>query len=269
MADARYRLAMLDVDGTLQHQGSWHPGAMELLGVLRELGITIALCSGRAPVAMMSLAREVGGVDYLASNSGSTVLRRDGDGWATLAHRTIPREVFAELIGGARSHGLEAWAFTDRQWLIAERSARVEVEESFVGDRPTLGLHADRADVGKVLLHALDDTQQAAARAFGDLPGLVAVSSAATFVDLVPAVSAAAKGGDILVPALGLGWDEVIAIGDGENDRGMLSHAGLGIAVAPMTAELLDAPRPGQVRSSVADTAGAYAALADHLGASH
>lgn len=85
-------------------------------------------------------------------------------------------------------------------------------------------------------------------------------------MDLVPEASAAGKGGDVLVDRLGIGWDEVIAIGDGENDSGMVSQAGLGIAISPLSVEALAPARPGQVRRAAANTAGALAALRAVLG---
>ena len=68
-----------------------------------------------------------------------------------------------------------------------------------------------------------------------------------------------------LIERLGLGWDQVIAVGDSENDRGMLSQAGCAVVISPMTLEALAAARPGQIRRPAADTAGALAAVREIL----
>lgn len=260
-----YRLAMLDIDGTLQHRGRWNPGALELVDLLHARGITVALCSGRTTGSMITLGRELRQAGFLASNSGSTVLERRGEEWVTLAHRAMSAAVFVEAIGRAREVGLEVWVHTEREWLVAEKSELVDQEESFVGDVSTLDRSTDRDDVGKLLLLAHDPGHRPVARGMGELPGVTTVASSDVYVDVIPEVSASAKGGDVLVERLGLGWDEVIAIGDSENDRGMLIRAGLGIAVAPMTLEALGQPGRGQIRRSVADTAGALAALRQEL----
>lgn len=260
-----YRLAMLDIDGTLQHRGRWNPGAQELVDLLHAQGLTIALCSGRTTGSMITLGEELTQAGFLASNSGSTVLERRGDHWVTLAHRTMPRDTFGEAVSRARETGLEVWVHTERDWLVAEKSERVDVEESFVGDIATLDDSTHRDDVGKLLLLAYDPGHRPVARGMGALPGVTTVASSDVYVDVVPEVSAAGKGGDVLIERLGLGWDQVIAVGDSENDRGMLSQAGCAVVISPMTLEALAAARPGQIRRPAADTAGALAAVREIL----
>lgn len=261
-----YRLAMLDIDGTLQHAGTWNPGAPELLDLLRTRGITVALCSGRTSASMTWLGDRVPHAAFVAANSGSTVWERVGDEWTVLAHRSLGAAQVGEIVATAEAAGIEVWAHTERDWLARERTPRVERDESFVGDTALLEDATSRDDVGKLLLLSSHPSHEPVARSLAALPGVAAVSSSEIFMDLVPEVSAAGKGGDVLVERLGIGWDEVIAIGDGENDSGMVSQAGLGIAISPLSVEALAPARPGQVRRAAANTAGALAALRAVLG---
>ena len=260
-----YRLAMLDVDGTLKTAGDWNPGAEELLDLLRSHGITVALCSGRTSASMTWLGDRVPHAAFVAANSGSTVWERTDDEWTLLAHRSLGAEQVSEIVATAEAAGIEVWAHTERDWIARERTPRVQRDESFVGDTALLEDAAGRDDVGKLLLLSSHPSHEPVARSLAALPGVAAVSSSEIFMDLVPEASAAGKGGDVLVDRLGIGWDEVIAIGDGENDSGMVSQAGLGIAISPLSVEALAPARPGQVRRGAADTAGALAALRDVL----
>lgn len=262
-----YRLAMLDVDGTLQHRGEWNPGAMELVDLLYRRGITVALCSGRTTQSMLWLAEQLGHVSFVSANSGATALERKGDEWATLAHRALDAEVVGRAIERCADSGIEVWLHTEREWIAAERTPRVELDESFVGDSARVQTLTARGDVGKLLLLVGEPGQDEIARSIGDVPGVAAVASSSVFVDLVPEAAAAGKGGDVLIERLGIGWDQVIAVGDSENDRGMLRNAGLGIAIAPITVEALGDARPGQLRREAADTAGALALLREILDA--
>lgn len=261
-----YRLAMLDVDGTLQHAGTWNPGAEELLDLLRSRGITVALCSGRTSASMTWLGGRVAHAAFVAANSGSTVWERVGDEWRVLRHRSLGVEQVSEIIATAEAAGIEVWAHTERDWLVRDRTPRVARDESFVGDTALIADAADRGDVGKLLLLSSAPSHEPVARGLAALPGVAAVSSSEIFMDLVPEASAAGKGGDVLIDRLGIGWDEVIAVGDGENDLGMISQAGLGIAISPIAVDDLAPARPGQVRRGAADTAEALAVLREVFG---
>ena len=263
-----YRLAMLDVDGTLQHRGEWNPGAMELVDLLYRRGITVALCSGRTTQSMLWLAEQLGHVRFVSANSGATVLERQGDEWVTLAHRAIDADAVGNAIERCAAAGIEVWLHTEREWIAAERTPRVELDESFVGDTASVQTLTARDDVGKLLLLIGKPGEAGIARSIGDVPGVAAVASSSVFVDLVPEAAAAGKGGDVLIERLGINWDEVIAVGDSENDRGMLRNAGLGIAIAPMTVEALGDARPSQTRREAADTAEALAVLRELLAGS-
>ena len=54
-----FRLAMLDIDGTLRHKGDWFPGAVDLVHHLASSGLDVALCSGRTTGSMFTLAAEL------------------------------------------------------------------------------------------------------------------------------------------------------------------------------------------------------------------
>lgn len=263
-----YQVALLDVDGTLRHKDRWNAGALELIDDLHSAGIRVALCSGRTTGSMVDLVREVPHVDYLASSSGATALRRSADGWEVLGHRPLPVEAVAGALESARARGFEVWAFTDREWLIAEETDWALTEASYIGDTPRvadLAAHAGR--IGKVLYLLQDPTHAEVVKGFSQWPGTEIVKSGEHYIDLVSTQAHTAKGGDLILEALGVDWDRVIAIGDGENDRGMLSLAGLAVCVTPMTADDLDPDDGTRVRRNAADTAQARDIVAEYLDA--
>ncbi|MFV0427850.1 MAG: HAD hydrolase family protein [Arachnia sp.] len=254
----RYWLAMLDVDGTLRRRDVWNEGATHAVRQLIDAGLSVALCSGRSTQSLIQLADELPGVSLLCSGSGSTALVRDENQWRVLGHRAIAPRVVDEALTIAADAGVEVWAYNQRQWLAPGPSPMLEYEARFIGDSPVFEPIAGRGDLGKVLPIVPEAKYSALAAKLDALDGVRVVISASFdggfYADVVPEESTATKGGDFLLDHLGIEWDQVLAAGDGSNDIGMLSRAGLAITVAPMTPEALGAASPHQRRVAAADT---------------
>lgn len=263
-----YRLALLDVDGTLRHMDRWNEDALELIADLHAAGIQVALCSGRTTGSMTRIVSDVPDVDFVASGSGATVLRRDADeaGWDVLVHRPLPREAVETAIRTAAAEGVEVWGFTDREWLIHEQSPWATAEATYVDDSPRVAPLIEHADgFGKLLFLLPDPAQGDDLKGLLRVPGVQLVRSGVHYLDLVSDDAHSAKGGDVIVAALGVGWEDVIAIGDSENDHGMLSRAGLAVCIPPIRAAELGVSEGANIRIDVDDTAGARRALGEVL----
>lgn len=262
----QYRLALCDVDGTLRHKGRWNPGTLEMLTELHVAGVHVALCSGRTSGSLTHIVDDIPGVEYVASGSGASVLQRLGEDWQVLAHRALPRGAAELALDVAAEEGVEVWGFTDREWYISHVSARVEHEIGYIDDHPVIGdLHAHADRYGKVLFLFDNDAQLDDLRRRVRWPGTEIVVSGHGYADLVTCDAHDAKGGDVIVKALGVDWSEVIAMGDSENDRGMLTRAGLAICIPPMRTAHLSTPAPSQTRVDAQDTAEARRIVGEHL----
>ena len=254
-------LAMIDVDGTLMHRGEWNAGAHELVTHLAGNGFRIALCSGRPTGGLITLARQMPSVSMIASSSGTTALARPSDDddapWQLLGHRTLDPDVVEEAVALADSAGIETWAYNDHQWLVRQITARVHEEETFIGDTPHVDPILGRRDIGKVLFLTDGIDNSSILDQVDEWDGVNLVMSGQAYADLIPAVAAHTKGGDLLIEHLGIGWDDVLAIGDGQNDLGMLTRAGQAIGVAPFDPQLLAGPAGRKRRGHAENTAGA------------
>ncbi|MGA4668313.1 HAD hydrolase family protein [Propionibacteriaceae bacterium Y1923] len=253
------RLAMLDVDGTMMHRDQWNPGALDLIALLAERGIRVALCSGRPTGSLRTIAGQVPAISLVAGSSGATVMAResdeDGAGWQLLGHRALAAGVVERVLAGTDKAGIETWCYSATEWLVRSISDKIRDEETFLGDVPVLDPVVGRDDIGKVLL-LLNHSEATAelAASINEWPGLSVVMSSDVFADVVPEIAARTKGGDLLMDHLGLGWDEVLAIGDGHNDIGMLSRAGHAVAVAPLDEASLGGSDTDHRRGSAAST---------------
>lgn len=246
---------MLDVDGTLRDEEGWKPLSQALIGALADAGLDVALCSGRNTESLRGLAFGRPQIRYLSAGSGSLVLARDGDAWRALASRYLDRGTVGWVCAQAEEVGMELWAYTDHAWLVASRNERVTAESHMVGAQATVGSFADRDDIVKLMAFPLSRTHRATLNRVDAQRDLAVVQSYPGYFDIVDAQAALAKGGDVLVEHLKLTWRQVIAMGDGENDLGMLGKAGVAMAMAPLRTVLLERAEPGQQRFDCPDLA--------------
>lgn len=258
-----YRLALLDVDGTLRDGEGWKPHSRQLVNDLAEAGLTVALCSGRNTESLHGLAAGRPQIGFLAAGSGSLVQERTGEGWLTIGERFISPETIGWVREQAEAIGMELWAYTDRLWLVEAVNERVTAESHYVGAEATVGTFAGRDDIVKLLAFPLCKAHRSALEVIDAQRDLAVVQSYPGYFDIVRAEAAAGKGGDVLIERLGLDWSQVIAMGDGENDLGMLGRAGVAMAMAPLRITLLDPAEDGQRRFDCPDLATAMRHLAD------
>lgn len=260
------RVALLDVDGTLRVKDAWNPGALELIDDLHRAGIHVALCSGRTTGSLTSIVKDIPHVEFLASSSGATVLQRRGGQWHVLQHTPVPRPAVDRALALATEQGIEVWGFTPREWLIERWSPRSRNEIRHINDEARTATLAEFADdFGKILLLPRTQREEAAVRELGRIKGAVVVNSGGDYTDLISESAHETKGGAAILPALNAEWDDVISMGDSENDHGMLQRAGLAVCMAPLTLEALGESREGAIRLNAATTEQARELLARYI----
>lgn len=239
------RLALFDVDGTLKHEAAWIPGAVDLVTTVADAGIPVALCSGRALASLYQLAEELPGVAHLSGVGGTIVQTRQGDGWRTLAEQYLPPEVVRPLLAELAASGVEVWGYTPDRWLVADRTPMVAWETDATGVVAEVADLAAVPDLVKFVAVPASDAERDACHELAARYPVGVVGSHPRLIDIAPLDAVARKGGDVLVSHLGLDWSQVMAAGDGANDVGLLSAAGLAFLMPPLTLDRL-APGPGE-----------------------
>ena len=230
-----YRLLVADLDGTLRSRAlGVTPGVRDAVARARARGVRVCVATGRMwPSAAPWVARL--GVDSPAIlYNGGQVL--DFAAGRVLWERRLPREVAREALALVRRES-EA-----RIHLYADDRVYVErpdpLTAAYAADDgvsvevvPALEPLVER-DPYKLLLigpPAGMEALGAAIRAAG--LGVHAVQSEPQYLEILPeGVSKGAALG-LLVAAVGVRVEEVIAIGDNWNDLEMIEAAGLGVAM--------------------------------------
>jgi Cof subfamily protein (haloacid dehalogenase superfamily) len=197
-------------------------------------GVEIVLCSARGPAGLQPVLRELGLRGHSVVFSGA------------LRCRTAPGAA-AEPLGGERMElalaravalrgrelGVSVGWWDTEDWFVDARDGPIAYEAGVIQAEPRL------ADLGRLELApfklqcmvAMDRIDRLEALRDACPPGLAASFSNPNYLEVVRAGTDKASGLARLGEELGVALAEMAAIGDGENDLGMLVEVGLGIAM--------------------------------------
>lgn len=225
------RLVALDLDGTtLNPQHELNPATIQVIHEVQERGVRVLLASGRLPHSILPFARTLGlGGVHIGLNGGVAF-----DSAGVLRHKhllSVEQLVFAHQV--LADEGLEPMVFGAGGIWAPRITDDVEYVVSYgEPDARTYDVrHLERIeDPVKVLtvLHSGPRDRAIAARVE---PRLHAVRTGPTFFEfMAPGVSKGAALAEYLED-LGLTRDDVLAVGDSENDASLLSAAGFSVAM--------------------------------------
>ncbi len=244
-----FRLVVLDIDGTLLDPTDVvRPAVREAIQACRELGVEVALATGRRLRTTRPIVGELGIQLPLVLYNGALVW--DTEHEVPLAERPLDRAALARTLHEAEREGLGALALRgpgsgERMVLVTDPLPRLpEFEQQLLprsGDVDQLPvsevlalqdvLTIDLFGPERALRHATARLARAGYAIYhhGPFEWLPALPRWVANVH-APGVSKA-SGVEVLARRLGLTLADVLAVGDGENDLPLLRAAGLGVAM--------------------------------------
>jgi Cof subfamily protein (haloacid dehalogenase superfamily) len=229
-------LVFCDVDGTLVTDDKRLTAATsEAVRRLRTAGIRFAIGSSRPPRGLQDLAVALDLDTPMAAFNGGMIVTRDG---AVLARHLVPRDVgktAIELIGNA---GVHVWIFTADRWLVngTGGGSYVAHEQHTIGFAPTpvedfapyldqvgkiVGVSEDAEFLARCEIEAARRLHQAA----------TIIRSQTYYLDVTNPQANKAEALRLLAERTGIPRGEIVAIGDGWNDIGMLREAAFAVAM--------------------------------------
>ena len=247
-----YRLLATDIDDTiLAHDGTFPEANRHALMELHDRGVVVVFSSGRATVSMRTVIRDLIGLEkdeYLISFNGARVVSALSD--EVLYEHYIAQEVIAEIEAYTAQHGLLLQGYTDAAFVAAPDGARRQslVERYSISASmawEAVPRIADALPRGSAKLLIIDE-HDVLVRHRAELRALSAGRFEAVFSKphYLEIVASGVNKGDALSTLarhLKIPIEQTIAIGDGLNDREMVTVAGTGVAVANAHAELKEA----------------------------
>ena len=232
------RMIASDIDGTLLHSdGTVSDYTVRVIHEVQRRGILFTICSGRFPEHAFSLMRHYGVVCPVCGNNGVTLWDARTD--TVLQDHLFDREAVQRIWQLARELELSYIIF-GRKFVVASdddanRIARgrfTERLEADFGVHYSLGLDAARAaldrPINKFYFYNLTNEQISRLTA---LTGVTVTSSGYRNIEIIPLGCSKANGVREMARLHGFTPDQVMAIGDYDNDVPMLTSVGLGVAM--------------------------------------
>jgi Cof subfamily protein (haloacid dehalogenase superfamily) len=238
-----YKIIALDLDGTLlnsKHKISAY--TKEVIALAMAQGIKVVLASGRPLTGMRPLLDELGltGDDDYVCHFNGAVVEKVGSG-VVVNSKIIDGAAAKKVARVAKKLGVNVHAFSQEFGLITPViSAYTELEASLNGiDIHLMDFNSleDSHPITKVMM--IDEDEKITA-AIEQLPKalykeFMIVRSAPWFLEFLNPECNKGVGIKMIADYLNVPAEQVMCIGDAENDHHMLKYAGLSVAMANAT----------------------------------
>ena len=243
-----YKLVAIDMDGTLlnsDHEVSERN--KKALKKARELGVNIAITTGRLFCSARYYSDLIGIDTPVIASNGSYIKNKFND--TAILENPMPKDVAIKIYNIVKKHGLtvnfNSWDTLIREDFIPENHAYYIMNQDLPEEKrvkflvcediiPTLEDFQGNILKGIVFEDEKNKDNLWAAKeelkdTFGDK--LHVVSSGDNNFEVMMGNSSKGNAVAYLAESLGIKPDEVMCIGDSENDISMIKYAGVGVAM--------------------------------------
>jgi len=246
---ARCDLIALDLDGTaLLPDHTLAPETCRAIAAARAQGVRVVIATGRSSREAAWFARE-GGFDSHAAALGGAVVA-DCETGKQLRRWDLPRDGGREVLKLCLERRLDPMIFAGEQILIPAWSAEalgryfprpVWEEDVVLLDDPLGWLEGYDGPLTK--LHVEGDPARFPIREAAALPGMNLTSSGPGDFELVCQDIDKGTALALLAEFYGIPLERCAAVGDSENDLGMLRAAGIAVAMGSACPAAVEAAR--------------------------
>ncbi len=234
-----YKLIAADIDGTLLNDEKKLPALVrDTLRQADQMGIRIALLSGRMPLAVELVEKELGIPCVKACSAGTCIILDSGE---TLIQMIRPETVLEVYRKAAEHYQIPLWIYRERSWMVTgmddyvRRESRIihcEPEQISIEQRCRQWME-QKTGPNKLLFGAHPDIIR---KLPGELEafrskGLDFAQSDDTYLEVFPKGATKGSALRIICERLGIRKEETIAFGDQELDLPLLAEAGFGVAM--------------------------------------
>ncbi len=237
-----YRLIALDIDGTLAMPGTEvSEDTTEVLRTCAARGVRVVLATGKRFESIEPLMRRLGLSGACITCNGAMTIRA-ADHALLVSELLEPSQARGVLDDLAARDLANVAVFTDREIVLAGRNFAWEQLENVYRERPLRVVDDLRAAAGgkvaKILVAVpgedrIREAFQSLARRWAD--ELTVTLTTSVFFEFHRPEASKGRALRRLAGQEGISMEQVMAIGDHDNDRDMLAASGLGVAVANAT----------------------------------
>lgn len=236
MANPKYKAIFFDIDGTLvSFQTHRVPeSALQAVHRVRQLGVKVFIATGR-PLPFID---NLGELEYDGIISFTGAHCQLADGTVIAQHAIDPRDV-ERMVRYLDHHAMPtAFAFADEVFTTPGNEVSTEVYRLLDLTPPRQGSPSEALSRPVLQIISFFTAEQDAEIMGEILPHCEAQRWHPTFADVIAAGNSKSSGIDSVLRHFGIDLSEAMAFGDGGNDKDMLQHVGMGIAMGNASDEV-------------------------------
>ena len=239
---SRIAMVVSDVDGTLVTSDKrLTDGARSAVTRLHAANIGFTITSSRPPFGMAMLLQPLAISLPIGPFNGSSIVDPQ---LKVITQQTIPAEASRQALRVLSDFGIDAWLFTNEQWLIARDDGKyVPHEEATIKSSPTIVADFDRyLAAGCKIVGASADAErlkqcEAAMQARLGHQASVARSQS-YYLDVTPPGQNKGVFVEAMARRCGVPQAAIATIGDMSNDVPMFKTSGVSVAMGNATPEV-------------------------------
>lgn len=235
-----YKLIALDVDGTLlKEDKSISPAVKEAIAKASAKGVKVVITTGRPVKGITKILDELdlrAEGDYAIGYNGGVIQKTHNE--EVYSQILMPEDSFELLYRLSLDLNVHIHLLTSKEVITPNRDiSHYTVLEAFMNQIQLLYKTPEEMvkikDVNKIMLI---DHPEVLDEAIKQLPDWIyekfnLVKSAPYFLEILPKEVSKGVGIKMLADSLGIKQEEIIAVGDADNDLDMIEFAGLGVAM--------------------------------------
>ena len=242
------RMICLDVDGTIlntRHQIT--KSTRRTIAEVLEKGTMVVLVSARMPQGMEPFRKELGLQNVLICYGGALIME---NGLAVF-NKTLPLAEAHQVVRTAFRLNVHVSLYRQDRWIVERTDDWSEQESAITGLKPEAQRISsvfrkwnDEETGPNKLLFMADSNRITELKNILErepLNGMSFYRSKPTYLEVVPSSGSKRQAVSFLCARYGIPKDEVLAIGDSENDLDMIQYAGIGVAMGNASASVKNA----------------------------
>ena len=235
------KMVATDIDGTiLPYHSDFRESVKNCIKELEQNGIKVILVTGRMHSSTTPIAKQLGLNNPIISYQGGMIKDMDGN---TLYQTNLPDNYAKEIIRWARENDVHLNLYIDDKLYVENDNEIIQyyIQGKFVDYTVCSFDDLEIKNVNKLLaidIHDADRVSSWVDILKNKYPDLYIVKSTPYFCEIGPADAKKSLGVEYLCKLWGLKKDEVLAIGDQNNDIDLIQAGGIGVAMGNGTDEL-------------------------------
>jgi len=237
------RLFLADVDGALVTRDKvLTEGAKAAVRDLHDAGVAFAITSGRPPRGMSMLIAPLALTGAIAGFNGGVLVNPD---LSVIESHTLDPAAASDALALILDHGLDAWVYTEAEWLIRDKNAPHVAREAWTVQfdaRVVPTFTAEHLAHAAKIVGVSDDAalvatcETAARKTLGDKAS--AARSQAYYLDVTHPLANKGEVVKTLARRLNIAPPQIATMGDMPNDVLMFRQSGFSIAMGNASDEV-------------------------------